>query len=74
MPKVCPNAETLSLLIKCMEVCPIQSSSLGYEMGVLCPVLSLSVVSDSGSSVHQVSPGKNTGVGCKALLQGIFPN
>ena len=40
------------------------------------------VVSDSllpadcsplGSSVHGDSPGKNTGVGCHALLQGIFP-
>ena len=26
-----------------------------------------------GSSVHEDSPGKNTGVGCRALLQGIFP-
>ena len=26
-----------------------------------------------GSSVHDESPGKNTGVGCHALLQGIFP-
>ena len=25
-----------------------------------------------GSSVHGDSPGKNTGVGCHALLQGIF--
>ena len=41
-----------------------------------------SVVSDScdpldcsppGSSVHGDSPGKNTGVGCYALLQGVFP-
>ena len=38
-----------------------------------------SVVSDSlqscsppGSSVHGDSPGKNTGVGCHALLQGSF--
>ena len=30
--------------------------------------------SSPGSSVHQDSPGKNTGVGCHALLQGIFPN
>ena len=29
--------------------------------------------SPSGSSVHGDSPGKNTGVGCYALLQGIFP-
>ena len=25
------------------------------------------------SSVHGESPGKNTGVGCHALLHGIFP-
>ena len=29
--------------------------------------------SPPGSSVHGDSPGKNTGVGCHALLQGIFP-
>ena len=29
--------------------------------------------SQSGSSDHGDSPGKNTGVGCHALLQGIFP-
>ena len=29
--------------------------------------------SPPGSSVHGDSPGKNTGVGCHALLQGLFP-
>ena len=29
--------------------------------------------SPPGSSVHGISPGKNTGVGCHSLLQGIFP-
>ena len=29
--------------------------------------------SPPGSSVHGDSPGKNIGVGCRALLQGIFP-
>ena len=29
--------------------------------------------SPPGSSVHGDSPGKNTGVGCHALPQGIFP-
>ena len=29
--------------------------------------------STPGSSVHGVSPGKNTGVDCHALLQGNFP-
>ena len=47
-----------------------------------CAVLSHSVVSDSllphgynlsRFSVHGDSPGKNTGVGCHAHLQGIFP-
>ena len=26
-----------------------------------------------GSFIHEDSPGKNSGVGCHALLQGIFP-
>ena len=30
--------------------------------------------SPRGSSVHGDSPGKNTGVACHALLQGIIPN
>ena len=29
--------------------------------------------SPPGSSVHGASPGKNTGVGCHAFPQGIFP-
>ena len=29
--------------------------------------------SPPGSSVHGDSPGKSTGVGCRAFLQGIFP-
>ena len=29
--------------------------------------------SQSGSSVHRDSPSKNTGVGCHALLERIFP-
>ena len=40
----------------------------------LCPTLSdLMDCSPPGSSVYGDSPGKNTGVGCHALLQGIFP-
>jgi len=31
------------------------------------------VSSPPGSSVQGDSPGKNTGMGCHALLQGIFP-
>ena len=39
----------------------------------LCPTLCNPMnCSPPGSSVHGDSPGKNTGVGCHALLQGIF--
>ena len=42
---------------------------------VLCLVTQscLTLCSPPGSSVHRDSSGKNTGVGCHALLQGIFP-
>ena len=49
---------------------------------VLCCAISCSVVSDSvwprdysppGSCIHGDSLGKNTGVGCHSLLQGIVP-
>ena len=40
----------------------------------LCPIVCNPMdCSPSGSSVHGDSPGENTGVGCCALLQGIFP-
>ena len=53
-------------------------------MATLCAVLCLIAQSSltlydpmdyspPGSSVHGDSPGKNTVVGCYALLQGIFP-
>ena len=39
-----------------------------------CPTLcNLMACSPLGSSVHGDSPGKNTEVGCHALLQEIFP-
>ena len=47
---------------------------------VLCVVTQLCLIlcnpmsySAPGSSVHGDSPGKNTGVGCHFLPQGIFP-
>ena len=47
------------------------------QLPQLCPTLCSPVDYNSpppqGSSVHGDSPGKNTGVGCHALLQGIFP-
>ena len=37
---------------------------------ILCDPMDCSL---PGSSVHVDSPGKNTGVGCHSLLQGLFP-
>ena len=36
----------------------------------LCDTMGCSL---PGSSVHGDTPGKNTGVGCRSLLQGFFP-
>ena len=53
-----------------------------YIYTLCCAMLSCSVVSDSfvtpWTAAHRLfcpwnSPGKNAGVGCHALLQGIFP-
>ena len=44
------------------------------KVAQLCPALWDPMdCSLPGSAVHGCSPGKNTGVGCHALLQGIFP-
>ena len=52
-------------LILCAVLCLVSQSypTLWDPMGYSLP----------GSSVHGDSPGKNTGVGCHALLQRIFP-
>ena len=45
-----------------------------YLVAQSCPTLCNSIeCSQPSSSVHGDSPNKNTGVGCYALLQGIFP-
>ena len=52
----------------------IDCASVHTESLQLCPTLYDPVnCSPPGSSIHGKSPGKNTGVGCHALLQGIFP-
>ena len=48
----------------CMRAKPLQLCQ------TLCDPMDYS---QPGSSVHEDSPGKNIGVGCHALLQGIFP-
>ena len=58
------------------DVAPLEKE---ISMHVLCLVAQSCLTlcnpvncSPPGSSVHGDSPGKNTGVGCHALLQGIF--
>ena len=43
---------------KSLQLCPTLCNTMDYSL--------------PGSFVHEDSPGKNTGVGCHALLQGIF--
>ena len=56
------EVQTFSYLIRpcvlCLGSCPTLCDPMDY--------------SPPGSSVHADSPGKNTEVGCHALLQGIF--
>ena len=49
----------------CVCVCLVAQSCL-----TLCDSMNCSL---PDSSLHGDPPGKNTGVGCHALLQGIFP-
>ena len=49
----------------CAVPCLVAQSCL-----TLCDSMDYSLL---GSSVHGDSPGKNTGVGCHTLLQGILP-
>ena len=53
--------------------CSLFRGSGGGLVTKLCPTLVIACGSPPGSSVHGDSPGKNTGVSCHSLLQGIFP-
>ena len=50
--------EALCMRAKSLQSCPTFCDPMNFSL--------------PGSSVHGDSPGKNTGVGCHALLQGIF--
>ena len=58
-----PSNQTLGTLRAVL--CLVTQSCL-----ILCDPMDCSLL---GSSVHGDFPGKNTVVGCHALLQGIFP-
>ena len=62
---MCVRVHTHVFLCKSSCVCLIAQSCLTLYDPMDCSL--------QGSSVHGYSPGKNTGVGCHALLQGIFP-
>ena len=51
-------------------MCTVLRSAQPLSRVQLCDLMDCS---PPGSSVHGDSPGKNTGVGCHFLLQGIFP-
>ena len=54
--------------------CPVLQNPVLYLVPQSCPALCHPMdCSLPGSSVHADSPGKNSGVGCHALLWGIFP-
>ena len=66
----------------CLELKKEKETFKNLRLQLCCSVLGSSVISDlcdsmdcnlPGSSVHGDSPGKNTGLGCHALLQRIFP-
>ena len=68
---------SLTLPLFCPLLSQFNISSIKY---VLCWVIQSCMTlcdpvncSPPGSSVHGASPGKNTGLGCHVLLQGLLP-
>ena len=59
------RTESSTVRSNLMCLCTVAQSCL-----TLCDPMDCSL---PGSSVHGDSPGKNSGVGCHALLQGIVP-
>ena len=54
------------------EIKPVSHKCCVCLVTQSCPICDPKDCSLPGSSVHGDSPGKNIGVGCHALLQGIF--
>ena len=61
-------------MCECVKGAQLGSLWISYAKSLqLCPTLRHPLdCSPLGSSVHGDSPGKNTGVGCHALLHGIL--
>ena len=60
--------------IAAMNIAAVLWTCAVFMHSVMPNSLPLMDCSLPGSSVHGDSPGKNTDMGCHALLQGIFPN
>ena len=58
------SSQSCPRLLPSLRTCTSALSLSRVQLFGLCP---------PGSSVHGDSPGKSTGVGCRALLQVIFP-
>ena len=56
--------------LNCVCMCVCVCAKLLQSCLTLCDPMDCS---PPGSCVHEDSPGKNSAVGCYALLQGIFP-
>ena len=74
------HGHSLSLHCPGRREFPVSGLWLGARVFVVCLVAQSCLMlfdpvdcSLPGSSIHGDSPGKNSGVGCHALLQGIFP-
>ena len=78
---MCPSAQEI-LILSTHQLGPSEENHLSFGflscMHAKSPQLCLTLCNPMdcslpGSSVHGDSPGKNSGVGCCFLLQGIFP-
>ena len=70
-PIISPKDKSNNIYFLCLFII---KSTVVTEVSHSCPALWDSMdCSLPGSSVHADSPGKNTGVGCHFLHQGIFP-
>ena len=77
----CQFVGKLVFMSLCKLILYVIASLKSFHSNVLCLVTQSCPTlcdpmycSPPGSSVHGDSPGKNTGVGCHALLQGDLPN
>ena len=69
LPGTSTNAPPLLFTSYEFATVPVIMCLVAQSCPTLCDPMACS---PPGSSVHGDSPGKNTGVGCHALLQGIF--